>query len=275
VLGAPLSASITFGRCDLAPAAVRAALARFSPWAPGADALGGLRASDLGDLDLRGARPEDAMAPIAGAVRSALAEFGAVVLLGGDNGITRGGVHGLGVPLERAGLLTLDAHFDLRDTDQGLHNGNPVRALLADGLPGRNVAQIGIQALANSKAYWEVARAAGVRVVMAEEAREAGLSRVVRTCLDGLAARCEAIYVDLDLDCLDRAFAPGCPGARPGGFAPHEVRDAARVCGTHPAVRALDLVELDPERDIAGATALAAAACLLEFAAGLAGRCGA
>jgi arginase family enzyme len=95
---------------------------------------------------------------------------------------------------------------------------------------------------------------------------------VVRDALDLLAQSVETIYVDLDLDVLDRAFAPATPGSRPGGFAPWELRSAARVCGAHPSVRVLDLVEVDPTRDIADITVLAAAACLLSFASGLLGR---
>ena len=64
--------------------------------------------------------------------------------------MTRPGVHGLGLPLDQVGLITLDAHFDMRDLDRGLGNGNPVRALIEDGLPGRNIAQIGLAPFANS-----------------------------------------------------------------------------------------------------------------------------
>jgi len=47
--------------------------------------------------------------------------------------------------IEEIGLVTLDAHFDMRDTDQGLSNGNPVRVLFEDGLPGANIAQVGLE----------------------------------------------------------------------------------------------------------------------------------
>jgi arginase family enzyme len=53
---------------------------------------------------------------------------------------------------------------------------------------------------------------------------------------------------------------------------PHQVRCAAYLCGAHPKVGILDLVEIDPTRDIADATVLTAAACLLEFASGILGR---
>lgn len=273
VLGAPLRlGSITPGRCDLAPRAIREALHRFSTYDIEADRdLRDLPARDFGDLDLADSTPEQAFVPLSAAVADALQNTDALVLLGGDNGITRAGVHGLG-PLKSRGLLTLDAHLDLRDLDRGLTNGNPVRALLADGMPGRNIVQIGIQSFANSKAYFDVARDAGIRVITADQAHSRGLRKVVRDALDILAQSVETIYVDLDLDVLDRAFAPATPGSRPGGFAPWELRGAARICGAHPCVRVLDLVEIDPTRDIADATTLTAAACLLSFASGVLGR---
>ena len=90
--------------------------------------------------------------------------------------------------------------------------------------------------------------------------------------LEHLAERADAIYVDVDLDVLDRAFAPACPGARPGGLAPMEVRRAARLAGRHPKVRAMDIVEVDPTQDVADVTVLTAASCLLSFSAGLVAR---
>ena len=271
VLGAPLRlGSITPGRCDLAPQAIRDALARFSSYDVAADAdLRELNVRDFGDLDLSGASPEAAFAPVAAGVRDALSNARALVLLGGDNSITRPGVHGLGVPLDRAALLTLDAHLDLRTLDGGLTNGNPVRALLADGLPGANITQIGIQSFANSKAYMGVARDNGINVVTADFVHEHGVAVAVANALRHLSDRADAIYVDLDLDVLDRTFAPATPGSRPGGLAPWQIRQAAHLCGQHPKVRVLDLVEIDPTADINGATVLAAAACLLSFASGL------
>lgn len=269
VLGAPVRlGSISGGRFDLAPRAVRQALSRFSTYDGEID-VRAVRVRDGGDLDLAATAPADGLDEIAGAVGGSLPSSDAVVLLGGNNSITRPGLRGLGPSLDRIGLLTLDAHHDLRDTAGGLSNGNPIRTLLEDGLPGANVVQIGIQPFANSPAYAGVARDAGITVITAPEARARGVDAVTRTTLDDLASRVDSIYVDLDLDVLDRAFAPACPGSRPGGLAPWEVQAAARACGAHPKVRAIDVVEVDPDRDVAEATAMAAASFVLAFAAGL------
>ncbi len=268
IVGAPSTrGSITPGRCDLAPAAIRNALERFSTYDlnTGRD-IRLLRVEDAGDLDVASLAPEESFEAIREAARPGSA---ATVLLGGDNSITRPGVHALGSELGRCGLLTLDAHFDLRDLERGLTNGNPVRALLRDGLPGDRIFQVGLASFANSEPYARVAWEAGIHVAGADCVRDRGIDRVVTDALEHLDQLVEHIYVDLDLDVLDRVYAPATPGARPGGLAPYQIRRAAWLCGAHPKVRLLDLVEIDPTRDIADVTVLTAAACLLEFASGV------
>ncbi|HEU0174335.1 MAG TPA: agmatinase family protein [Blastocatellia bacterium] len=274
IIGAPLRlGSITPGRCDLAPAAVRGVLRKFSCYDVESDTdLRSIGARDLGDLPLADMKPEDAFEPLRDAVRNALAGAEAVVVIGGDNAVTRPGAHGVADSLERCGLITLDAHFDLRDLSNGLTNGNPVRALLADGLPGKNIVQIGIQPFANSQAYAQMANDSGITVVTMIQIRAHGVERLLTESLDDLSERVEHIYVDLDIDSLDRIFAPATPGSRPGGLTPYELRRAAWLCGAHPLVRAIDLVEVDPTQDVADATVMATASCLLSFASGLLSR---
>lgn len=277
--------SISGGRFDLAPAAIRGALDRFvahRPEEPARIAQLGLKLEEYEDMnEVASMSPADAFEQIRRHVGVAIEDEAgriqpdrAVVVLGGDNSITRPGVHAAAghTALDRTGLLTIDAHHDIRETDGGLTNGNPVRALLEDGLQGWNVIQVGIQPFANPAAHAEVAREAGIAVVTADEARRRGVAEVVTDTLEALGRRVDAIYVDLDVDVLDRAFAPACPGSRPGGLTPWEVQAAARVCGRHPKVRAMDVVEVDPERDVADVTALAAASFVLAFAEGLTAR---
>jgi formiminoglutamase len=271
ILGAPVRlGSISGGRFDLAPGAIRDAMTRFSTYDGEVD-LRAIRVRDGGDLPVAEASPQEALDEIAGAVGGSSPHADAVVLLGGDNSITRCGVRGLGPDLGRVGLMTLDAHHDLRDLDAGLTNGNPVRALLRDGLPGANIVQIGLLPFANSGAYHRVAVDEGIAVVTADQVRARGIATVVEEALDRLGDL-EAIYVDLDVDVLDRVLAPASPGSRPGGLTPEEVQTAARICGAHPRVRVMDLVEVDPERDVADITVLAAASFVLHFASGLARR---
>src|SRR5690606_27008863 len=185
-IGAPLNErSLTPGRCDLGPKAVRGVLPRFSTYdlETGTD-LSGLRLHDAGDVALKAVAPADAFNPVRDAV-AAQAHRDLVLLIGGNNAITRPGAHGLG--LERVGVLTLDAHFDLRDTDCGLTNGNPISALLEDGLDGRRISQLGLAPFANTKRAHDRAKAAGISVRTAGECRERGLAALVAEELERLS----------------------------------------------------------------------------------------
>jgi formiminoglutamase len=274
VLGVPLSrGSITPGRCDLAPSAIRSILGKYTTFdiTRGSN-LEDLAVKDLGDLDIADQLPGDAAEVITSAVRSALQSVDALVILGGDNSVTRSAVRGLGQPIAECGLMTVDAHLDLRDLEGGQTNSNPIRGLLEDGLPGHNIVQIGIQAFVNSQPSMEVARSAGIRVVDVEQVRGREIESVVRESLADLSFVARRIYVDFDIDVLDRAFAPACPGSKPGGLLPYELVRAARCCGASPKVVAVDIVEVDPEKDIADNTVMAAASCFLAFAEGLRSR---
>lgn len=272
-IGAPQTEkSLTPGRCDLAPAAVRAAARRYSVYDVETDTeISNLRLRDAGDLPLKMLTPEESFPLIRDAMRGARENL--VILCGGNNAVTRPGVHGLGGDLTRIGLVTLDAHFDLRDTDCGLTNGNPVRALLEDGMPGANIVQIGIAPFANSKRMHDAARAAGISVFTATDCARISAAALFEEALSRFSAL-DAIYVDFDIDVIDRAQLPAAPGARPGGIAVRDFFACARVAGRHPKVRAVDLTEFDPALDVGDIATLTAGRWLCEILAGLASRGG-
>ncbi|MES1201320.1 MAG: arginase family protein, partial [Pseudomonadota bacterium] len=215
--------------------------------------------------------PADAFAPIREKMGALTRAHKLTMLIGGNNAVTRPAAHALG-PLERVGVLTLDAHFDLRDTDCGLTNGNPIQALIEDGLPGANIAQLGLAPFANTKRAHEKAKAAGIHVVTARECRERGFVHVASEALDRLAARCDRIHVDFDIDVIDRGQLPGAPGARPAGATAQDFFDAARCIAAHPKVASVDLTEFDPSLDVNDLSALTAARWFCEIAAGFMAR---
>ncbi len=264
LLGAPLGAgSVTPGRCDLAPSVLRQALRRIGRYDVESGRELSVPIADHGDVDLRGLSIEEATKPIGEAVSRSSRSHSLVLLVGGNNAVTRAGVLGLGLPLDRLGLVTLDAHFDMRDTLEGLSNGNPVRALIEDGLPGMNIAQIGLAAFANSRKMHEDALAAGNLVVTIGKVRQAGIANAIDRALEHLG-HCEAIVVDCDIDVIDRSQFPAAPGARPGGMAVQDFFYAVRRLAAEPRVRLIDLTEWDPPLDSTDLSALTAARWLAE-----------
>jgi len=267
VLGSPFSgASISRARCDLAPAAIRSELSRFSVWSSDqAVSLEHLHSLDAGDVepDPDPGKNQDRVAAAISALMDA-AEV-PLILLGGDNSVTVGGARGA----RADGLLTFDTHHDCRDPAIGITNGSPVRQLVEGGLT--SVAQIGIHGFANAEPHARWALDHKVHWVTADVVRREGIGRAVAGGLRFMSTA-RRIWVDVDLDVLGRAFAPGAPAAMPGGLSPTELEDAAYTLGKDPRIVGMDITELDPEADVASITVRTACAVLLAFAAGVASR---
>jgi formiminoglutamase len=273
ILGAPMEAgSVTPGRCDLAPAAVRRALRRFSTFDLSASLELDLAIRDAGDVPVQGIMPADGFLPIRDAVEACLLDHRLTILLGGNNAVTRPAAHGLGLPLEKVGLITLDAHYDMRGTEEGPMNGNPIRCLLEDGLPGANIVQIGLAPFANTLDMEEDAAAAGISTYDLSDIG-GDLDIILDEAFETLdAAGVEAVMIDFDIDVIDRAQCPGAPGARPGGLHVNQFFRAARHALKNPKVRLVDLTEFDPSLDVSDITALTAGRWVCEVLAGYSSR---
>ena len=194
-----------------------------------------------------------------------------VIALGGDNSITVAAALGVwGSDLETAGLITLDAHYDLRD---GVSNGSPVRRLIEAGMNPERIVQIGIQDFANSVSYARRAQELGITVIHRDDLERRSMADVMAEALSIAGSAGGPIHVDLDVDVCDRAVAPACPASVPGGISAYELRQASRAAGKHPQVHSIDLAEIDATMDAPdGRTIRLAALCVLEAVAGLSQR---
>jgi len=246
------------------PAAVRDALRRYSPaLMDGPIDLGALRIADAGDVaEPDGPEGEAAVRTLAAA---AAARARLVIALGGDNSATYAVAQGVGAN----GLITLDAHFDLRD---GVSNGSPVRRLIEDGLDPRRVVQIGIADFANSVAYARRAADYGITVIGLDQVRRRGVDEAMAHALEvaGAGGGGGGIHLDIDVDVCDRSVAPGCPASVPGGLAAWELRSLVRAAASDARLASADIVEVDATADAPDQrTVRLAALCVLELLAGL------
>lgn len=186
-----------------------------------------------------------------------------LVALGGDNSIT----YSVARAVAATGLITFDAHYDLRD---GVSNGSPVRRLIESGLSGTKVVQIGIADFSNSPEYAARARELGITVVHRAHLRSADISEVWSRAVGIAGSR---IHVDFDMDVCDRSIVPACPAAAPGGISADEIRQFAFLAGATKEVISLDITEIDSAKDsVDERTVRLAALVVLEAAAGLSTR---
>jgi len=286
LLGVPAwRTSLSPTNAHATPAAIRAALQRYSPAlmpdrrpavergigaeASGPVDLAALRFADLGDID----EPDGAEgeARTIAAVSSTVDRAAALIALGGDNSVTVATALGAwGGDLSTAGLVTIDAHYDLRD---GVSNGSPVRRLVEAGLDPHRIVQIGIADFANSAAYARRAADLGITVIHRDELHGRDLAGVMAEAIEIAGAAGGPVHLDVDVDACDRSVAPGCPASVPGGLAAWELRALVRAAATDSRVRSADLVEIDATADAPdGRTVRLAALCVLEFAAGILAR---
>ncbi len=270
VFGVPAHlTSISPTGANKTPAAIRQALLRYSTfsWAHEVD-IANLDAIDLGDVaEPDSAEGEARTAKLAGQAASAAT---LAVALGGDNSITYAVTRGVfdgqagRSSLEKAGLITLDAHHDLRD---GISNGSPVRRLIDAGLNPNRIVQIGIADFSNSPAYAARAKEFGITVIPRDQLRTRSIADIWQQALDVAGPE---IHVDFDVDVCDRSAVPGCPAAAPGGISADELRQFAYLAGASSQVRSLDITEIDATADaVDGRTVRLGALVLLEAAAGL------
>jgi agmatinase len=204
---------------------------------------------DAGDLDLSGDAPREA---IERGARDVIARGGCPLALGGDHSITYPLLRAVRLSHPRLTILHIDAHADLYEEFEGdlYSHACPFARIMEEGLADR-LLQVGIRTLnAHQRAQ---ADRFGVEVIDMR-AWSAGS----RPQLSG------PVYLSLDLDGLDPAFAPGVSHWEPGGLSVREV--ISLVQGIQGPLVGADVVEYNPARDPSGITAAVAAKLVKEIA---------
>jgi agmatinase len=253
LIGIPWDVNSSFLRgAAAAPPLIRQAL--FSPasnmWtellvdigAPG-------RLADAGDLTLP--ESDDAIGLTEDAIRRLMQDGGAPLALGGDHAVTYPILRALGPRYPGLTILHVDAHPDLYDEFRGRRCSHacPFARIMEEGLAARLV-QVGIRTM-NGHQH--------------EQARRFGVETIdMRAWANGARPKVTGpVYVSIDLDGLDPAFAPGVSHREPGGLS---VRDVIGVVQALPApIVGADIVEFNPSQDPLGLTATVAAKLLKEL----------
>jgi arginase len=255
LLGLPFDAGSTFLRGPaLAPPLIRKALASDSSnmWSEDGQDLGVAGTfHDAGDLAL----PEDsaqAQPLIERAVSDLLALGHPLISLGGDHSVTYPILRGFSEHYADLNILHFDAHPDLYHELNGeLSHACPFARIMENKL-ARRLVQVGIRTI--NQHQLDQARRYGVEVI------------TMRHVLSTFTVEAP-LYVSLDMDVFDPAFAPGISHYEPGGMSVREVLDMIQAVRV-PIVGA-DIVEFNPTRDRDGQTAMVCAKLLKEIAAAM------
>jgi agmatinase len=254
LIGIPWDANSSFMRgAAAAPPLVRQAL--FSPasnmWTETLVDLGVPgRLADAGDLAVPDSNA--AVSVIENAIATLMDSGGAPLAIGGDHAVTYPVVRAVGARYARLTILHIDAHPDLYDEFEGnrVSHACPFARIMEEGLAARLV-QVGIRAMNGHQR---------------EQARRFGADVIdMRAWAAGVRpAPAGPIYVSIDLDGLDPAFAPGVSHREPGGLSVRDVIGLVQALPSPPV--GADVVEFNPSQDPTGVTAHVAAKLLKELA---------
>jgi agmatinase len=242
----------------------------------GIDPFEELRVVDHGDVTIVPGDPTASHRAIEAAVARVAASGAVVVLLGGDHSIAYPDIKGLMSAHEGndVAVVQFDTHTDTALENWGVKrsHGTPFRHLVDEGIiRGDRLIQVGL------RGYWPFpeefawARGAGVRWHRMEEVIERGIDAVIDSVLSEIGSS-ERIFLSVDIDVLDPAFAPGTGTPEPGGMSSRELLRAVRRLTLERDLVGMEVVEVSPPYDHASITAMAAHRVVLEALSGLAVR---
>lgn len=213
---------------------------------------------DGGDIDLTPFNMHIAMETAQRRLTDLLDDNGAFLMLGGDHSLTLAALRAVAQRHGPVAVLHLDAHSDTNPAFYGgeFHHGTPFRHGIDEKLinPAAMV-QIGIRGHNPKPDSLDYARGHGVRIVTADEFAELGPSGASRLVREQIGDR--PVYVSVDIDVLDPAFAPGTGTPAPGGLTSREVLSLLRCIGDLNPV-GFDVMEVSPLYDHGGITSVLA-----------------
>ena len=214
--------------------------------------LGEVRMHDLGDLDDY-LRPEDMNDEITFCVSPAVRDKKFTVAIGGEHSITAPIVR----CFDRVSVISVDAHLDSRDEFMGSpHSHACVMRRCSDHVGIDNVFVLGVRSISNE----ELERDDIVPHVDSYEIMENGMERAIERALDSV--KNEKIYLSIDIDGIDPAFAPGTGTQEPFGLRPIDVKKLMNAVGGRMA--GMDVVEISPPYDPSGITSALGARLIKE-----------
>jgi len=259
VLGIPFDMTSTYrSGARFAPNAIREASLNIETYSfrAGIDAES-LKIHDLGNIDII-YDVDEILKRTELVVRDFQDERKLPVILGGEHTLTLGAVRGIG---EGTSVVSFDAHLDLRDEYLGrtVSHTTFMRRICEQVSP-KKILEIGVRAAC--KEELDYAKEAGVQLFTVYDIKREGIEKTVEKIV-GALADCEKIYLSIDMDVLDPAYAPAVQNPEPEGLSASTLLDILQGLSYH-RLAALDVMEVAPPYD-QGNTAIQAAKIIFEI----------
>ncbi len=218
---------------------------------------------DIGNVNLAGIFPEQALLDISDVSFKIFGYFRKAIFLGGDHFITYPILRGLSRVKNDFGLIVFDAHLDLYDLFEGqsLSHATTLRRIIDDDLvKPENILVIGVRNYALEEIQF--AENYGVRIF---ETKYLNLWDTLNESLSLILSSLKNVYISIDMDVLDPAFAPGVGAPVPGGISTRELIHILSTISSRSNILGFDITEIVPAYDHSDITLLAASKIMMEI----------
>jgi len=236
------------------------------------DAFADLRMVDFGDAPVVPADPVRSLAAIEETVGQVLAAGAIPIVLGGDHSIAEPNIRACAAVRGPVGLVHFDTHTDTGTEVFGVEisHGTPMYRLVEEGaVDPRRYVQIGLRGYWPGPAEFEWQAQKGITSFFAHDVRRLGIEDVIKQTLTIVGKG--VVFLTIDVDVLDPAFAPGTGTPEPGGLTPADLLWAVRTAAARLEVVGADVVEVIPTAvGSADITALVADRIVREVMTGIA-----
>jgi agmatinase len=236
------------------------------------DLVEALNPVDCGDCDVVLANAEKTFARAETDIAQILNAGALPATLGGDHSVTIPAVRAVAKHASAPGLVLIDTHLDTAEHVGGeeLNHCCPITRAIDAGFDPKKTALLAISGWMNPRTEIAYCRDHGITVIWLEEIWEAGVAATVERALEVAGTGGDGIYLSVDVDSLDAAYAPGTCVPTPGGLTSRELLELVRGVSRHGLV-GMDVVETAPSLDSSSATAAIAGRVVMDALAAHAG----
>jgi agmatinase len=237
------------------------------------DLVDALNPVDCGDCDVVLANAEKTFARAEHDIGQILAAGALPATLGGDHSVTIPAVRAVRKAVANPGLVLIDTHLDtaLDVGGEELNHCCPITRAVDAGFDPKKMALLAISGWMNPRTEIAYCREHGITVIWLEDIWERGVAAIVAAALEVAGSGTDGIYLSVDVDSLDGAYAPGTCVPTPGGLTSRELLELVRGVARSGLV-GLDVVETAPSLDASSVTAAIAGRVIMD---GLAAHSGA
>lgn len=193
------------------------------------------------------------------------------IVVGGSHDNSFGSSKALSLIFKKIGQINIDAHYDVRPVVNGkITSGTPFRRLIEGKfLNGKNFVELGAHSPKNQIEHFKYLKKQKATVIKLQHIKKTSIAKSLKRAFHIAAKNTNAVAFDIDIDSVEKKFAPGCSAPCIVGFTKKQILESAFIAGKNKDIKLFNLMEVNPLYDVNNKTVKLGARLILNFIKGL------